>query len=412
MHILMLTQYFPPEIGASQARLEYYAKYFHKKGNRVTVVTTFPNYPKGKIFGGYRNRLFYRETFDGIDVVRTWLWEDSDISSKARIKWFISFMLSALFAGLRIDKPEIILVENPPLFVGITANVLRRLINAPVVNHLSDMWVDAAVNFGFLKKGWQLNLARRMERYVLQNCDAIISVTDNVHKHALRFQPESKVRLIPNGVDTDMFIKKPPDLGLRKKLGVEGKFLVTYAGTMGYQHGLDAIVNAAEMLQKTNDAYRFLFIGEGSEKERIRQLVIKKRIDNILFIEAQPQRTLVDYLNISDCGISTLKKANFTEGVRPVKLYTYMACSLPIVATNIGESGVLMDQASCGITVPPEDPCAIVEALNRLYTDSLTRLELGKRGRIFVEKHFSRQEAASQLLNFMDNIVKGRSAEQ
>lgn len=405
MHVLLLTQYFPPEIGASQARLEYYAKYFCKTGHKVTVLTTFPNYPNGRVSSEYKNQLFYREKKDGLEIIRTWIWEDSDKGGLARLKWFISFMISSFVGGLRIDRPDIILVENPPLFTGITANLLRKWRRVPVVNHLSDLWVDAALNFGFLKEGWQLRLARRMERYVLSNCDGIVSVTDEVYSHALKFLPAEKVCMLPNGVDTELYIKKNPDQQLKESLGLDGKFVVVYAGTMGFQHELDVIIEAAAILLKKREDFHFLFIGDGSERNRIQELAINRNLRNITFISAQPQEKLVEYLNISDVGISTLKNADFTAGVRPVKMFSYMACELPIVATDIGESAKLLRDASCGLTVPPGSSEAIADALLLLERQRLMLPDLGRNGRVFVEKHFSREKSACELLQFMKKEI-------
>ncbi len=404
MHILMLTQYYPPEIGAAQSRLEYYANYFRKGNHQVTVLTTFPNYPQGKIFNGYRNRFFSRETFNGIEIIRTWLWQDDTKTGVARLKWFLSFMVSSFLAALRIRKPDIILVENPPLFSGVTANVVKFFKKVPVVNHLSDMWVDAAVNFGFLTKAWQIRIARRLERYVLTYCDGIVSVTDAVYRHALSFKDPSRVRLLPNGVDTALYRKKPLNETIRKKLGLSGKFVICYAGTMGFQHGLDTILEAAALLHAEGDEYKFLFIGDGSEKGRIRHLVQQCHIDNVVFIDAQPQTELVEYLNASNIGISTLKDAPFTKGVRPVKMFSYMACELPIIATDIGESGMLIKEAGCGIAVPPENPKSIADAIIQLHQNSALSSEYGRKGRRFVEEHYTREKSARALLDFLISV--------
>jgi len=405
MHILILTQYFPPEIGASQARLDFYAHYFAKMGNRVTVVTTFPNYPSGVVRDGYRNACILREKTPELEIVRTWFWEDGCKSGKARLKWYVSFMFSSLIGAIRTDKPDIIIVENPPLFVGITASILRFLWNVPVINHVSDMWVDAAVNFGFIKSKWQLHIARRIERFVLTHCDGIISVTEKVHAHALKFQNSSRVHLISNGVDADLYLKKSPDSDLLKSLGLEGNFIVTYAGTMGFQHGLDVIIEAAEIIQQRFNSIKLIFIGDGSEKERIQRIVYLRNISNVIFIEPQTQKRLVDYLNISAVGISTLKHADFTSGILPVKIFSYMACELPVIATDIGESGLLVKKAGCGITVPPEDPRAIADTIMRLYSNRALIAEFGRKGREFVEAHFSRKKSAQSLLELMVRTV-------
>lgn len=403
-----MTQYFPPEIGAAQARLDYYANFFNRLGHKVTVLTVSPNYPNGVVCEGYRNCIFQREQYHGIDIVRSWFWEDERRTGVARLKWFLSFMMSSFLTGMMLARPDVILVENPPLFSGITANLLGRLKGIPVVNHMSDMWVDAALNFGFLKEGWQLNIARSIEKFVLSKCDGIVSVTDKVHDHALKYQHASRVRLLPNGVDTELYKRKSPDESLLQHLGLQDKFVVTYAGTMGFQHGLDVIIDAAEILQNAGDEYRFLFIGEGSERERIKLLVTERHLDNVIFIVAQPQERLVDYLNLSHVGISTLKNADFTTGVRPVKMFSYMACELPVIATDIGESGALMSDAACGIAVKPEDSQAIVDALRSIKSDTMLQQEYGRKGRKFVEEHFSRSKSAANLLDFIDYIVAQR----
>ncbi len=409
MQILLLTQYFPPEIGAAQARLDYYVRAWAEAGHEVTVLAPPPNYPEGRVFPGYSNDLEQHERYGRVRIVRTKIWPSPGKSFLNRMKWFLSFMMTSFVVGLRLPRPDVIVVENPPLFACLSAWLLSACRRVPYVVHLSDLWIDAAVNFGFLRDAsLAARLARQAERLVLTRAAAIISVTDKVQQHAERFADRKRTAMIPNGVDTDLYRRSEVTASPLKSFGLTGRFVVVYAGTMGYQHGLEVIVEAARELADRCPEVAILFVGEGSEREMVQGLVAEDGIDNVRFSRFLPQEDLALLLNSCDVGISTLKRADFTEGVRPVKMFSYMACELPVVATDIGESGRLMRDSGCGIAVPPEDPGAIVQAIARLAADPARRRDHGRRGRDFVEQFFSRRRAARQCLDVLSAVVGGR----
>ena len=392
MRVLLLTQYFAPEVGAAQAGLTYLVRHLKAKGEEVAVVAASPNYPHHRLYPGFRNRLRQKEIWEGMTVWRTWVYLPGNFHGLARLLNFISFPLSCLTTLLAIGRADVILVETPPIFLVFSAVIFRLFTRAPIVVMYSDLWVKAAIDFGYIPKGWPARLALWIEMAALRRGKAVVACTQGLVDDLLsRGLPRERVHLVTNGVDCDLYQPGAGSPALRNELGWEGKFVVMYAGTLTLQAGLDVLLDTAERLQEYPDVI-LAFVGDGVEYPRIRQAAGDRGLSNMRFLGPQPEASLAESLKLADVGINTLSTDPVTEHTLSVKVFAYMACALPVVCTNRREVRGLLEDARAGILVPPEDPQAIVEAILRLKNDPGLSRDLGHHGLEYVRRHYHRRD--------------------
>lgn len=403
MRFLFLTQYFPPEIGAPSARLGALAKELRKKGHGVEVITALPNYPTGRIFPSYQGRLYVKEEWEGIPIHRVWLYPALG-SGLRRLLNYGSFTFFAALAFWKVKKPDIILVESPPLFLGVTGWLGSQIWRVPLVLNVADLWPDAVRAFGLLKDGIFLRLAYKLEGWTYKRSHLINAVTQGISDVLTQDKgvPGEKVLFFPNGVDTDLFRPLPSDLGLQKELGLYGKQVILYAGNHGIAHGLDVVIEAACLIQEEIPEAHFLLVGDGSEKKRLEALVAERRCRNVTFLPPCPPEELVYLYSFSAAALVTLKNDPLNAGARPSKIFPAMASGKPIVYCGSGEGAKLVTEAGAGIVVPPGNPEALKEALVTLLRNPNLAEEMGQRGRRYVVDNYSWSKIVGEWLTELE----------
>jgi colanic acid biosynthesis glycosyl transferase WcaI len=288
MKFLILTQYFPPEIGGAQTRLRSTATELHRLGHQVEVVTALPNYPRGRIFPGYRGCFYRREESDGIRVHRVWIYAAMG-GGLARMLNYASFMITSLFALALARKPEFIFVESPPILLSIPAYVAGLFWRVPYIFNVADLWPDIILEGGFMKRGLLVDLLFKLEQWSYRKAARVNAVTDGLRERLLQEKhvPADKLLFLPNGVDTTHFQSRAPDEALKRKLGLEGKKIILWAGTLGTAHGLNYVLDAANLLASESQIH-FLFVGDGSAKTALQQQRQDMRLDNVTFLDPVP----------------------------------------------------------------------------------------------------------------------------
>ncbi len=383
---LILTQYYAPEMGAPQIRLRSFASELRKLGIDVSVLTAMPNYPLGKIFAGYAGRWSVREEIDGIPVKRLWVFASNSRSGLARIANYCSFALSALSA-LFGPRPDVLFVESQPLPLGIVALLMKWLRGVPYVYNVPDLQVDVAGQLGYLR-GPILGLALRFENFLLRNAWTISTVTHAFVEHFVsRGLPAEKITFLPNGADTALFNPQPASQELLDRLRLHGKKVIVSVGTMTYYQALDTIIEAAERLAK-HPEFVVLMVGYGPERERIEALVKSKGLTNVRFPRISYEESPQLY-SVACAAIATYRDMAVARRMRPAKLFPALSCGVPVIFSGSGESAELIARNECGIAVPPEDSAALAEAMMKLADDAALRQQLGRNGRLLVEREYS-----------------------
>jgi len=394
MRILILTQYFPPEVGAPQIRLSAFARELKRLGHEVEVVTGLPNHPTGRIFPEYRGKFYVREEWEGITVHRVWLYPSTGAGLKRMLN-YLSFTLTSLWGLLKAQRPDYIFVESPPLFLSLPAWVSSRLWRVPFIFNVADLWPDSVKELGLMSNRFLLGIAEWLEAWSYKRAAYVTAVTEGIQDVLIneKHVPPAKVLFLPNGVDISIFQSTktinaniPPSL----KDALYGGNAIVYAGTIGFAQCLDVAIKAAEqLLQAGYEALKFIFVGDGSAKKALSELVTRKGLKNIVFAEPVPYEDIAAVYASSFAGLATLCNKPIFEGARPSKLLTIMASGKPIIYSGSGEGARLVEEAKAGLVVPPEDPGALAEAVKKLAENPKLAEELGRNGRRYVEEHLS-----------------------
>lgn len=388
MRFLILTQYYPPEIGAAQLRLSAVARSLTMRGHEVEVVTGMPNYPHGRIADGYRGKAVVTEMLDGVRVRRTWLMPATGSGGKRMLN-YLTFTATSLPAGAAMQRPDVVLVESPPLTLAVTGWAIARRWGVPMVLNVSDLWPDSALQLELVRDGAMARAAARLERWAYRRATLINAVTDGIRNALIERKdvPPRKVLFLPNGVDTDVFRPLPRDEALAQALGLADRAVILVAGTMIYAAGLDVVLAAAERL--TSRPVTFLLVGGGSERERIGRLVHERSLQNVVMLEPQPPAEIPRLYSIAAAGLMTLRDSPLFEGTRPARILATMACGKPVIYSGAGEGARMVDAAEAGIVVPPQDPDALAGAVAAVVDDPERAAVLGANGRRYVETELS-----------------------
>ncbi|KGM96423.1 glycoside hydrolase [Clostridium novyi A str. 4552] len=398
MKILFLTQYCPPEVGAPQNRIFEFAKWLKKFGHEVTILTAMPNYPKGEIFEQYKGKKIVKEEIDGIKIVRTRIYVSKEKSFVKRLMNYLSFTFTSVFDGAKhIDNQDVIITESPPLFLGWSGYVLSKKKNAKFIFNVSDLWPESAVKLGVLNNKLFIKMSTWLEEFCYKKAHSVTGQTRGIVDNIVnRGFDKSKVHLITNGVDTELFKKENRDEEFRKKLGVQDKFAICYAGIHGLAQGLEVIIETADILREYRDI-KFIFIGDGPEKIKLINMVKEKHLENVMFLPVQKKTNMPRIIGSMDATIIPLKKLDLFKGALPSKMFEALSSELPIVLSVEGEAEKLINDAEAGITVEPENFNEIAEAVLKLYNDKELRKQLGQNGREYVMKNFSRESITRKL---------------
>ncbi|AET70704.1 glycosyltransferase [Desulfosporosinus orientis DSM 765] len=389
MRILMLTQYFPPESGAAQVRLKEVAKGLQRNGHQVTVVTAFPNHPSGVIPPDYRGYWRLQDEVDGIPVWRTWIYPVQRGRFWKRLLNYFSFVFSSFWGLSKAGKQDILFFESPPLFLGITALIYGWLTRTRIIMNISDLWPESAVALGLVNSQWMIKAAEALEKLLYRKSWKISTQTEGIRDSLLqRGVPKDKVTFLPNGVNLDLFEPRERDEKLAQRLGFQkDDFVLIYAGTMGYAQGLESVIETAELMKDQQDI-RFLFVGDGTEKPMLEALVKEKGLKNVTFVDFQPVQEMPRYFSLSSASIVPLKKNKLFEGARPSKMFPALGSAVPVIYSGEGEAAELVLTSGGGIVVAPEDSLELARGIRELK-DFVDRREMGRKGREFVQAHYT-----------------------
>lgn len=385
MHFLLLTQYFPPEVGAAQTRLMALARQLQERGHGVVVVTAMPNYPTGIVDAAYRDRFVVTELMESVAVIRTWIYAATGTSVSRRLAHYFSFCCTSLLGCLKAPKPDYILVESPPLFLAATALLVGLVRRAPVIVIVSDLWPASARELGFISNRGLLWLAERFERFVYRSAFRIGAVTEGIRDTIASVVGPAKVSFLPNGVDTELF---RPDVDTSSGVLQPGQVGFIYAGTHSYYQGLDVILDAAEEVRDLHNVV-FSFVGDGPDKERLTKAAAARGLANVRFYGPRSLAEMPALFAESRASIAPFRDLPLFQGGRPAKIFPSLACATPVIFSGAGEMARVLQEGRCGLVVPPERPAALADAIRLLAADATLARSLGDAGRKLVEREYS-----------------------
>lgn len=406
MNILFLTDNFPPEVNAPASRTFEHCRAWVQAGHRVTVITGAPNFPKGKVFAGYRNRLWQRETMDGIDVVRVWTYITANAGFAKRTLDYLSFMVTGFLAGLVQRRPDVIVGTSPQFFTNCAAWMLSVFRWRPFVFELRDLWPESIKTVGAMEDSAALRLMERLELFLYRRAAAVVAVTESFRRNLIaRGIDGAKIHVITNGVDLTRFQPMARDAELAGRLGLTDRFVAGYIGTHGMAHALETVLEAAASMRQhpLGANVRFVLLGDGAQKQALKARAQRMGLDNVLFLDTVPKAEVPRYWSLLDASIIHLRKAdNFTQ-VIPSKLFECMGMGIPVLHGVAGESAEIVEREGVGLTFEPENAQALCAGLLRLVQDRALYADLHAHC-LAAAPRYERTALAHRMLTLLEQV--------
>lgn len=396
MRILIVSYFCPPEV--ISPRIYENAACLAKLGHEVTILTGLPNNPRGKLFPGYRFRLLQREQMGEVKIVRVGSLIVPSASTRNRLKAYLSLMMAQMVGSLFTGPADVVIGTSPPLFTALAGYVASVLKRCPFVFEVRDLWPENMIAIGVVTNKFALRALQALELFLYRRARKIIPVTWGFRDYIMeKGIPPDRITVIPNGVDlsTHYPTKASPDLA--RRLGIENKFVAAYIGTVGINHGLQALLDAGELLRDCPEV-AILIIGDGAEKMSLEEQARRRNLKNVCFLGEQPREQMREFHALADVLLVLLKKVDYFQRVIPSKIFVGMGMALPIIIGVEGESRRIIEDAGAGIGVEPENPQALADAIRQLHTQKAKGAfgAMGKRGREYVMRHFDRVALAQQ----------------
>jgi glycosyltransferase involved in cell wall biosynthesis len=407
MKIGILTQYYEPEIGAPQARLSALANALVERGHEVYVLTGMPSYPTGRVYSGYGG-AFRRETLKGVRVFRSYIYATKSVGMAKRLANYFSFVLSSAVAGcVCLPRLDCLITESPPLFLGMTGYVLSRLKGARWVFNVSDLWPESAARLGAVGNGRALRLAYGLEAFCYRKAWLVTGQSTEIVQNINERFPEVNTLHLSNGVDTDRFTPAKRDEALRRRLVGEGTCLAMYAGLYGIAQGLERVLDAAAAVSDMVNL-KFVFVGDGPEKEKLIERSRELGLRNVRFEPPAPSAEMPALVASADIALVPLK--THLPGAVPSKLYEAMASGRPVLLAANGEAAIIVREHGAGIAVEPGDSGAMAAALRLLSTDLGGQQQMGSAGRRAAVQLFDRRTVVNGFINYLEKDYTCSSA--
>jgi colanic acid biosynthesis glycosyl transferase WcaI len=392
MNIMFMAQCYAPEEVSAAVLITELAIDLVKRGHSVTMVTGAPNYPYGRVFKGYKNKIYGVEILNGVRVVRIWSYISPHKSFWQSILHYGTYSAAAFYGGLFSKRPDVIVSYSPPLPLGLSAWLLSRIWQIPWVLQLEDLYPDAAIAAGILRNGAAIRFFSALERFLYRKATHISLISETFRRNLNnKGVPRDKITLIPVWADPRVIQSLPKENSFRERHGLKNKFVVMYAGNIGLTSSLEDVIATAELLNHIPNII-FVILGEGVKKSKLQGIAQSKELENVLFLPYQPREVFPQMLAAADMSLVTLNQNSFLSSL-PSKTFNIMASARPILALTPAESEIaqLVEEGRCGVNVPPNHPQLLAEEIFQLKEQGARLDAMGQNGRIQLETRFARE---------------------
>lgn len=401
--VLLFTPHYAPDYGPSAPIFTCLCEDLVRYGYQVTVICGVPHYAQAERYAQLYPRKLNHEYRSGVDLYRVSVVSTPKKGFGRRLLYHFSFNWNVTLASLRIKKPDVIIGNGPVLWSGLPLLVKAIIPKIPFIYTVFDIYPDVLERLGMIKSRWVTNLIRGVEKIFYRKSSSIVVLSKGIKENLVSYGiDEKKIHIIPSCVDIDLFMPRTDHNPLKENWGLQKKFVVLYAGNVGFSQGLETVLDAAAILSKKS-RIEFVIVGDGVNLETLKQKARNDDLHNVQFHEFLPYQEVPDLYAAADACLVTMKPELVVESV-PSKTYTIMASGKPVVATVHIESevGYLLQEANCGICVPPKDSQALSEAILRLYSNKEQRQVMAENSRKYAVQHFSRKVAASRYSDLID----------
>lgn len=364
MKILFLTDNFPPEVNAPATRTFEHCREWVKSGNDVTVITCFPNYPTGKVYPGYKNSLYKKETIDGIKVVRVWSYMAANKGFAKRIMDFVSFSVTSFIAGL-FQQCDLIVATSPQFFTALSGRTLHFFKNKPWIMEVRDLWPDSIKAVGAMKENAILKYFSKEEKWCYSSADKIVVVTNSFKREIInKGIPSEKIHVIKNGANTELFKPRKKSPELLKKYGLDGKRVLGYVGTLGMAHKIDFLIDCIKDLED----YVLMILGNGAERDNLKSKIESENIKNVILIDSVSKDRVADFVALQDAALVNLRHSPLFKTVIPSKIFETASMRIPILLGVDGEAREMIEEFGAGLYYEPENKEDFLTKLNLLFS--------------------------------------------
>ena len=402
MKTVILTQFYPPEMGAAQNRIAALARAFVRRGHDLTVLTALPNYPTGKIYPEYQNRYKAVEEFEGMKIIRTWLYLHPSRNLIPTVLSYLTFALTARNVGAHeIKSADLLMWEYPPIFLGLAARKLARQWNARLITNFADLWTDSMEENNTLSFKPLLNYLRKQETALMRRSFLISGQTAGIIENLKKRSPDVNPILWPNGADISLFKPAEPSAEIMTAYNPGRKFVVGYAGLHGRIHNLDNILETARLLKSEKDIH-FVFVGDGFMKSDMIKFASDNSLNNVSFHDPVAHSQLPEVLATFDIGLVSHKNLPSLKAVRSAKMFEMMAMELPILYCGDSEGGEIVRNTEAGVIIPDNNPQTIADKIIELKNSSELK-KLGANGRRQVEQNFDRIKISDEMVKTIED---------
>jgi colanic acid biosynthesis glycosyl transferase WcaI len=406
MKILFLTDNFPPERNAAASRVYERALHWVKWGHQVTIVTCHPNFPEGRIYEGYTNSWYKRESIDGINVIRVKTFIAANSGRFRRIFDFLSFMVMGTLAGVWQPKHDVVAATSPQFFTAVAGWAVGLIRSTPFVFELGDLWPESIRAVGVFRANALIWPVEQLELFLYRQSARVVALTDSFKDNLVdRGIDPGKIDVVINGVELSRFMPRLKDADLLNAHNLGAKFVIGYIGTHGMAHGLENVLDAAEYLATACPRAHFLFVGAGAERTKLIEIAERKGLKNVTFISAQPKHEITRYWSLCDVALVHLKNHPTYKGVIPSKIFEAMGMGLPVLlVAPEGEGTKIVRAENAGVVVDAEQPRQLSDAVSRLEADRPSLQNLAENSRRAAPR-FSRETQAQSYITSLKKVL-------
>jgi len=408
VHILFLTDNFPPEVNAPASRTFEHCREWVRAGHRVTVITCVPNFPHGRVYPRYRNKLWQSEVMAGIRVIRVWSYITANEGFLRRIMDYISYMAAAVVAAPWVRGVDVVIGTSPQFFTACAAFVVSRCKRIPFVFELRDIWPESIKAVGAMTDSVVIRWLEKLELFLYRQAAAIVAVTESFKRTLVaRGVPADKIHVVTNGVDINRFKQMEPDPQLVRQYGLEGKFVAGYVGTHGMAHALETVLQAADMLRRQpgGDVFHFLLLGDGARKSALQDLARELHLDNVHFIASVAKKDVALHWSLLDVSIIHLKRTVLFTSVIPSKMFECMGMGIPVLHGVAGESADIVRREGVGLVFEPENARQLCALLLQVQSDADLRQQL-RQACLRTAPRYDRAMLAEKMLVILHGVIR------
>ena len=406
MNILFLTDNFYPETNAPAKRTLEHCKEWSSQGHNITIITGAPNFPKGKVFDGYKNKIYQSEIINNLNVKRVWTFIAANEGFLLRILDYISFMISSFFCGIFTRKHDVIIATSPQFFTLLSGYFISLIRRTPLVLEIRDLWPESIVAVGAMKESsWIIKVLHRLAFFLYSRATMVVCVTQSFKNELIKKGiDKNKIFVVENGFNLDNSITPNKSIKeVEKQYNIkEADFIVSFTGTVGMAHGLDIILKSAKTI---HTKVKFLIIGDGASKSELLDRAQKEQLNNIKFISNISWQEIVNLNQVIDMHLVHLIDNPGFKKVIPSKIFESMALRKPIIMGVLGESRDIVIKARCGININPDNHNELNDAINKYIDTPQALKEIGDNGYSFLTKNYSRKKLANKMIESIQSII-------